>query len=322
LPVLGISGLAVTQDGACVALSHREYSTTLPNWLDSELGGSEVVMCFDAAGDVRWSRTLDGFDAHVSNLSADAQGNLYVVGNFSDELHAAKNLQITANNLPAVNGVQQVAPDAFLVSYTSDGAPRFARHYGGTKSDVATNVAITDDGRALLAGTFMDQMTVGKTTLTADNASDPFPFLISVSSDGSEQWTVRSAKFRSDVSGLAAGPNGEVATVVQDDNYQRVLARFDAQGTPLGTATLDRLQWTLPSTPIARVGDGYVVGGTCPRDDNKMLLASCLQRFAADLSVQWTAQYLNGNEALTLAPAGNDALIVAGADSFVASIQL
>lgn len=76
--------------------------------------------------------------------------------------------------------------DAFIVQYSSAGAPSWVVTIGGTGADSATGVAYDTSGDVYVTGTFAGTVTVGATSLASAGGLDAY--LVKISSTGSVVW--------------------------------------------------------------------------------------------------------------------------------------
>ncbi len=104
------------------------------------------VAGFDGAGNFLHGRQLAGAD--VYNVAADAAGNAYVCGYFSDSADFDAADGPDASDSLTSAGAQ----DAFLASYSATGAFRWVVRLGGELSDFGYGVAVDAAGNSFVAG--------------------------------------------------------------------------------------------------------------------------------------------------------------------------
>jgi hypothetical protein len=156
------------------------------------------VVGFDGAGHHRWSRTLGGPTGtnDCVSVAVDSAGNIVTGGLFYG----------TADfGLGSVTGHGDV--DAFVASYTAAGTPRFARHFGGAGSDLASTVATDAAGNVFVGGRFAGTVDFG-TGPVAGAPSDGF--LLALDSTGATKFARHLAEGGGEVDGVAADPSGNV----------------------------------------------------------------------------------------------------------------
>ncbi len=121
------------------------------------------------AGTQVWSRDLQATAAGgYRHATADAAGNIYLVGHFSGQG------TVPGQTLTSAGGI-----DALVVSYTSAGALRWTQKSSGTGDEIPTTVALDGAGRLAVSGVFNNTGVFGTTTLTstATAASSGTPFV-------------------------------------------------------------------------------------------------------------------------------------------------
>jgi hypothetical protein len=92
-----------------------------------------------------WSRYLGGSDSDAGyGIAADATGNIFVCGKTS------------SSNFPAVpasaSSFSGGTSDAFLTKLDNNGTILWSRYYGGTDSDIARDIAVTQSGNPVTIG--------------------------------------------------------------------------------------------------------------------------------------------------------------------------
>lgn len=125
---------------------------------------------FDSSGSFQWVRTWGGTSYDRSwALDCDSNGIIYISGVFRDTIDFDPG---PATEFHTSNGYY----DAFLSSYFSDGTFRWARTWGGTSNDQASDVAANSTGSVYVSGTFRNTADLdpgsGTETYTALEYSD------------------------------------------------------------------------------------------------------------------------------------------------------
>lgn len=203
------------------------------------VAGSTISTNFPLAGDSTKDAALGATDILVAKLNLNATGRdallftTYLGGSGNDEARAIAfrqgNLYIAgvtfSDDFPALGTVAQVnrkgEGDAFVV-YLNTSAPGkealwFSTFLGGTKTDIANSMVVTDGNNVYVAGTTLsdDFPTTGSPFQTASRGGqEGFFFLVNAATPPGGQPLVYSTYIggsSSDTaSGVAVGPAGEV----------------------------------------------------------------------------------------------------------------
>ncbi len=179
-----------------------------------DLGGGSSIMgpgelnafvaSFAPAGTHRWSRRLNGTVAdeiaECEGLAVDAAGNVTVSGDLSEPTDFG-----FGTVTPAANG------DAYVASYTSTGAPRWARLWGSGGADTADALAVDASGNVLAAGRFTGTVDFGTGPQTAGGSFAVYVIAL----DGAAGTTrfVRPLDDSAFMAGIAADPAGHPIVV-------------------------------------------------------------------------------------------------------------
>ena len=121
------------------------------------------------AGALVWSRDLQATMAGgYRNMTADAAGNIYLLGQFSGQG------TVPGKTLTSAGGI-----DALVVSYSSAGTLRWTQQSGGTGDETPVALTIDGTGRLAMPGLFNNNALFGTTALTstATAASTGTPFV-------------------------------------------------------------------------------------------------------------------------------------------------
>jgi gliding motility-associated-like protein len=171
------------------------------NWLRSA-GGSNLDEALDIAYTVSGS-------------------HYYTTGNFSG------NCNFTSQLL-ASSGLS----DGFLAKYGEDGAPVWAKKFGGTGSDKSVAVVTDNSGSAYVCGYYSGTAAFGASSITANDSSDVF--IAKYNSTGDLVW-VKSA----------GGPNNDAAAGIALDPSGNVYVTGIFRGTAnFGASSLTSINYT------------------------------------------------------------------------------
>ncbi len=146
--------------------------------LNASLNAKAIYVAqLDDGGTVEWVKGINGTDLkQVEALEVDDEGNTYVGGYFSGMLEV-ENLQLTAAG----------DTDLFLVSYTPEGALRWAKRAGYSGDTRALVLKYHEEAGLVVAGIFNDTMLVADTLLPAESYDEDV-FIASYNQDGEAQW--------------------------------------------------------------------------------------------------------------------------------------
>lgn len=252
-------GVAVAPDNSGVVV--------LGNYRD----GNIFLAKFSPAGLRLWDRTWGGNNEGASAVAIAANGTIYATG--------------------ATFGFGAGSGDAFLLSFTADGALSWQRTWGGAGFDVPSGVAVATDGNIYIAG---------DTQFTANSA-----FLVKFTADGSVVWQrewglvgKNGIPGETRGTGVAAAPaggayvSGSSTSAGADPNL--LVARFDDAGN---------FVWQRVGGPGFGDTQGIVVGP----EGNVHVTGNILVQGSGGNAFVWTL-LANGK--------ANDASVWGGSDEF------
>jgi len=109
----------------------------------NNVGGSDIIVAkYDGSGNVLWAGTYGSFgDDAANSICADAMGNIYISGYFSDTM--------TVGGITLNSAGQR---DIFVIKYNTSGNTIWAKRTGGTSDDEAYNVRTDAFGHVYVAG--------------------------------------------------------------------------------------------------------------------------------------------------------------------------
>lgn len=267
--------MTVTSRGQEDGLIAKVSSTGVVKWVE-RFG--------DAGSDSGWS------------MAADAAGNLYLAGTFTETIHLGSRTFTSAG-----------AEDGYLAKLDSRGQVLWAQQFGGTLDDYAQDVAVDAAGNVYLVGTYQGTATVGTATMTSVGGVDEF--VAKFSSSGKLLWnrSMGSAAddwaggFAVDAAGNAyytgwfEGPGtfeGQTSTAT---TYTGYLGKLDAAGNSLWTQVWGNGTggaWGY-YVSLGQEGQIYVVGGLDGRSDQDPGVST----FNMDSAGDWDAAVYRFTEA-------------------------
>jgi len=234
-----VNGVALDGAGNIYVAGDVEGAATLGSVTTAGGAHGFFVSSFTSAGDFRWSRRYDGASAtHVNEITVDASGNVYAVGEYDSRTDFGGGLLDAPTN-----------PNGIVVSLTSDGGFRWTRVISGGWSQF-TNVAFDASGNGVVVGYFQTSATVDGTAFTAAGRQDALA--IGITATGAVRWTRRlgsddddyltgvtlDASGNSYVSGTFYSSTLTVGTTVLANarpgthSFNALLASFDSSGSP------------------------------------------------------------------------------------------
>ncbi|QQR90796.1 MAG: hypothetical protein IPJ88_03400 [Myxococcales bacterium] len=143
-------GLAVDDDGHLVASGNYRGTINFGGGPLSSAGTTDsniyLASFYTNNGSLYWAKSFGSqlSDDSLSSLALDANGRIFVAGNFSYIINFGLGDMFTA-------GIQGTT-DIFLASFQFNGTPRFATRYGGTNNENGPRMAVGQDGLFFLWG--------------------------------------------------------------------------------------------------------------------------------------------------------------------------
>ncbi len=140
------------------------------NTLNDSLGPNQDVFIakYDAHGNVKWARSGKGY-ADANAICADADGNVYVAGNFyNDSITFGSQVLTNPNQGPQNSNI-------FFVKYDSVGTVVWAKNLGIINNDYALGITADAHGYIYLTGNYTgDSLTLDNITLQHLGTGDAF----------------------------------------------------------------------------------------------------------------------------------------------------
>ncbi len=143
------------------------YSSTLISGVDTltnpdTLSSALFLNKYNATGDELWSKTIIGKGAAGKAVFADKQGNIFLLGLYSDTAIVGTDTLLTSYN---VNGIGQY--HLFTAHYDSAGNVVSSVNAGGSRNDYGNGLAADNAGNIYITGSFTSPaIAFGSTTLT------------------------------------------------------------------------------------------------------------------------------------------------------------
>lgn len=143
--------------------------------IHSRGGGDIYVAKYSTAGDVLWVSTFGGkLDDFATAISADAQGNLFITGVFTDTAYFEKQVLISG-------GV-----DVFVAKLNPAGKLEWAKALKTAGTAVPSAISVTEQGSAYVGGMFSGNFDNDRVKL---NQGQTDGFLCKIDWKGERAWT-------------------------------------------------------------------------------------------------------------------------------------
>lgn len=114
--------------------------------------------------EIEWARKAGSGESEQGRaIAADASGNIYVTGYFSE-----------TTSFGTTNLVSSGTEDVFVAKYTPAGALLWARRAGGNEYDEGRGIAVDGSGNVYVTGLFQNTASFPGTNLSSSGASDVF----------------------------------------------------------------------------------------------------------------------------------------------------
>jgi len=213
------NGINVDQAGNVVVTGEFAGSATFGATTLTSMNGSVDVFVakLNADGVFQWAKkgSAPAIDRGI-DVACDAQGNVYVAGQFSDTI----TFDVTHQN-NMVNAV-------FVIKYNSNGQEQWFRKMGGGALNIVTGIVVDNASNVLITGDFTGNAIffgTPSTTLTSSYANRIF--VAKYATSGVLQWAVASGSDNAITSkNIALDSQGNACVV---GNFRCVLSEFSNQ---------------------------------------------------------------------------------------------
>lgn len=219
-------GRAVTtdHDGNVILVGSFAGGTNIAGTYITGYGSDEAFVAkFTPQGEMLWVNVISGPEEDLGRgVVADAEGNIVVVGHFTDSVV----FEITPTDTFALGS--DGGQDAFVVKYAPDGSLLWYTRFGGTGDDTATDIDWYQwNGRFYVSGGFQDRGRFGAQSAVSVGHTDAF--LVRLDGGGNVDWVRTAGGQEHDVAATVAVDriNGDV--FIAGDFYDHA----NIQGTAL-----------------------------------------------------------------------------------------
>jgi hypothetical protein len=112
-------------------------------------GGLDIILIsYDPAGNVRWSKAFGAFGKdHAEAIAADGAGNVYIAGGNAD------GVDFGGGTLPS-----GALDDVFLAAFDTDGVYLWSRTFPAPQEQATNGIAVTSTGSLVITGYFQTEL--------------------------------------------------------------------------------------------------------------------------------------------------------------------
>jgi len=266
--LLGETNSTLTLTAAQVA-DRGFYSLVITNAFGSITSAPALLTVHPFVAGVGWAGQAGGLGADAGKAcAADAAGNFYVAGAFSDRANFGTNILNSAGQ-----------NDIFIAKYNNAGVLLWIRRAGGSGFDAANGITVDPAGNAYLTGSFEGSADFGTNVLVAkDPSSFSDVFVTKLDVNGEFVWSQAfGARAVADVgNAIALDASGNVLIAASSalTNFAAapvlgtgriLLAKLDPSGTPLwaraaGMSGIDGTLDTATGVGADVAGNIYLAG--------------------------------------------------------------
>lgn len=178
------TGSAVTYDksGNILLVGSFGGSINLGGTTLTSAGSDDLFVAkFSPLGQLMWAKSFgDGAVQTGSGIGVDANGNIYVTGNFKGSINFGGG---------ALNAAGTLFIDVFLAKLTSDGNHVWSQKFGDDNVQNVRGLSVDTAGNVVITGFFQNDVNFGGALLTSAGLYDVF--VAKFNTGGMHQWSRR-----------------------------------------------------------------------------------------------------------------------------------
>lgn len=225
---------------------------------------------YDASGNILWAKNAAGnYDDFAYSVSADANGNIYVLGNFNSPTLTFGTIILTNMGYG----------DMYLAKYDTAGNIIWAKSAGGSNIEYATSVSTDANGNVYVLGSFLSpNITFDSITLNNTTTNSFDMYLTKYDSGGNILWAKNPIGSSDDigksvsidsfgniyVAGSFYSPTLTFSSVILSNvgNSDLFLASYDMTGNVLWAQSAGGIDHDFPECiSVDAIGTIYLAGG-------------------------------------------------------------
>jgi hypothetical protein len=177
------SAIAFDKSGNILLAGSFGGSINLGGTTLNSAGSDDVFVAkFSPAGQLMWAKSFgDGNVQTASGIGVDANGNVYVTGNFKGSINFG-------GGALAASGTLFI--DVFLAKLSSDGSHVWSQKFGDANVQNVRGLSVDTAGNLVIAGFFQNDINFGGGTLTSGGGLYDV-FVAKFNTGGTHQWSRR-----------------------------------------------------------------------------------------------------------------------------------
>ena len=261
------SGLAISADtnGNAYVTGHFDGTATFGTIQLVSYGGFDIFIAkYDANGNCVWAKSAGGISSDNGfAISTDANGNLYVTGDF-EETATFGTIQLVSNG----------TLDIFIAKYDANGNCIWAKSAGGNQWETGYGIVTDANGNSNITGYFRGTATFGSIPLESNGDFDIF--IAKYDTNGNCVWAKNAGGndydggrgISTDINGnsYVTGYFGGTATfgtiqLISYGEWDIFVAKYDANGNCIWTKNAGGITYDVSySISTDANGNSYITG--------------------------------------------------------------
>ena len=168
-------------DGSSIISGYFSDTTNFSGTNVTSSGETDILIAkLDSNGSISWLKNFGGTGRDISNSSSVFSDNSIIISGYFKDTVSFGSTTLSSFGDGDYDG------DIFIAKLDSTGNTVWAKNFGGSEGDSASDIQTLDDGSSIVSGWFRDSASFGSTTLTSNGSTDAF--FTKLDSNGSVSW--------------------------------------------------------------------------------------------------------------------------------------